>query len=74
MADGNPIRFPEVDHAQSPSDRCLTRSLADHPRLRGALVETAEADTGEAAMWEAVKRLIKAGKLQAGHALKIERL
>jgi hypothetical protein len=42
--------------------------------LHGALVETAEADTGEAAMWEAVKLLIKAGTLQAGHALKIERL
>jgi hypothetical protein len=42
--------------------------------LHGALVEATEADTDEAALWEAVKLLIKAGTLQAGHALKIERL
>jgi hypothetical protein len=42
--------------------------------LHGALVEAAEADTGQEAMWEAVKLLIKAGELIAGHEIKVERL
>jgi hypothetical protein len=54
--------------------RGLRRPLLITLTLHGALVEATEADTGEAAMWEAVKLLIKAGALQAGHALKIERL
>ncbi len=42
--------------------------------LHGALVQTAEADNGETAMWEAVKLLITAGELQAGHKIEVERL
>jgi hypothetical protein len=42
--------------------------------LHSAFVEATEADTGEAAMWEEAVKLIKAGAVQAGHALEVERL
>jgi hypothetical protein len=42
--------------------------------LHGTLVETEEADNGEAAVWEAVKMLIKAQRLRAGHRIEVERL
>jgi hypothetical protein len=38
------------------------------------LVETEEATNGEEAVWEAVKMLIKAQALRAGHKIEVERL